>query len=106
MANPGEAGTELTSVSIVAGPAADAVLEKFGPATPERFAVFQPSPHSKPEEIVAQLRSIVEKGEVAHLVIRCEAERPLMAYAFLFADELADVAQLASAGFAIDAGIF
>jgi len=105
MAGAGREGTELMSVSIIAGPASSAVLEKFGPVESKRFEVFQPSPRSKPEEIVARLRSIAEKGEVAHLIIQCEAERPLMAYAFLFADELADVSRLTSGGFAIDAGI-
>jgi len=93
-------------VSIIAGPAADAVLAKLGPIEPKRFTVFQPGAHSKPEEIVARLRSIAEKGEAGHLIIQCEPERPLMAYAFLFGDELADVSRLTSAGFAIDAGIF
>src|ERR1700748_2422874 len=106
MTSPGKAGTELMSVSIIAGPASDAVLEKLGSIEPNRVEVFRPSPDSRPEEIVARLRSVAEKGEVGHLVIRCEAERPLMAYAFLFADELADVSRLLSAGFAIDAGIF
>ena len=92
------------SVSIIAGPASDAVLEKLGPIDPDRFALFQPSSQSKPEEIIARLRSIADKGDVTHLVIQCDAERPLMAYAFLFADELANVYRLASAGFAIDAG--
>src|SRR5204863_6235550 len=85
MAGAGRGGTELMSVSIIAGPASNAVLEKFGPVESKRFEVFQPSPRSKPEEIVARLRSIAEKGEVAHFIIQCETERPLMAYAFLFA---------------------
>src|SRR6266576_3893400 len=105
MAGAGRGGTELMSVSIIAGPASNAVLEEFGPVESKRFEVFQPSPRSKPEEIVARLRSIAEKGEVAHLIIQCETERPLMAYAFLFADELADVSRLTYGGFAIDAGI-
>src|SRR2546421_832905 len=103
MTGAGRAGTELMSVSIIAGPASDAVLAKLNLI--ESKQVFRPGPRSKPEEIVAQLRSIAEKREVAHLVIQCEADRPLMAYAFLFADELADVSQLTSGAFAIDAGI-
>lgn len=93
------------SVSIIAGPASDAVLAKLGPIESKHLEIFQPSARSKPEEIVAQLRSIAGKDEVAHLIIHCETERPLMAYAFLFAGELADVSRLASGGFAIDAGI-
>lgn len=93
------------SVSIIAGPASDAVLERFGPVGSKRFEVCKPSPRSKPEEIVARLRSIAQSGEVTHLIIQCETDRPLMAYAFLFADELADVSRLASGAFAIDAGM-
>src|ERR1043165_65300 len=100
MAGVGRAGTELMSVSIIAGPASDAVLEKVG-----SIEVFKPTSRSKPEEIVARLRSIAESGEGAHLIIQCDADQPLMAYAFLFADELADVSRLVSAGFAIDAGV-
>src|SRR2546423_4424769 len=105
MAGAGRGGTELMSVSIIAGPASNAVLEKFGPVESKRFEVFQPSPRSKPEEIVARLRSIAENGEVAHLIIQCETERPLMAYAFLFADELADVSRLTYGGGAVRVGI-
>ena len=93
------------SVSIIAGPAADAVLEKFRAIDPDRFAVFQPSAESKPDEIIARLRSIADKCDVPHLIIQCDAERPLMAYAFLFAHELANDYRLATAAFAIDAGM-
>ena len=93
------------SVSIIAGPASDAALEKLSELEPKRFSVFRPSPNTEPEEIVAGLRSITEKGEVDRLIIQCEADRPLMAYAFLFAGELAQVSRLTSCGFAIDAGI-
>jgi len=92
-------------VSIIAGPASDAVLEKLGQMEKKGFAVFEPIPDSKPEEIVARLRSIAEKQEVAHLVIQCAIDRPLMAYAFLFAEELANVSRLTSCTFAIDSGI-
>jgi G3E family GTPase len=105
MTDAGRAGTELMSVSIIAGPASNAVLEKLGPIESKHVVVFQSTPHSRPEEIVAGLRSIATKGEVTHLIIQCEPDRPLMAYAFLFADELADVSRLTSGGFAIDAGI-
>ena len=71
------------SVSIIAGPASDAVLAKLG-----SIEVFKPAPRSKAEEIVTRIRLIAEKGEVTHLIIQCDTERPLMAYAFLFADEL------------------
>ena len=99
-------GTELMSVSIIAGPAAEALLEKLDASHRKSFVLFQPGVHSKPEEIVARLRSIAVEGAGTHVLIQCEPERPLMAYAFLFANELADVSRLASAGFAIDAQIF
>jgi len=90
-------GTERMSVSVIAGPGAAAVIAKLRGIT-----LFDQRPDSKPEEIMARLREIARNGEVDHLVIQCEAERPLMAYAFLFADELANVSQLASAVFVID----
>ena len=103
MTGAGRAGTELMSVSIIAGPASDAVLAKLNLI--ESKQVFRPGPRSKPEEIVAQLRSIAERREVAHFIIQGEADRPLMAYAFLFADDLADILRLTSGAFAIDAGV-
>jgi G3E family GTPase len=93
------------SVSIIAGPASDGVLEKLGEIEPKKFAIFQSSPHAEPEEIVARLRSIADKVEVDRLIIQCDTARPLMAFAFLFAGELAKVSRLTSCGFAIDAGI-
>jgi G3E family GTPase len=90
------------SVSVIAGPASDAVMDWLRASDRKGLAIFEQEAQAQPEEIVARLRAIAKKGEVNHLLIQCEASRPLMAYAFLFADELADVAQLASAAFAID----
>jgi G3E family GTPase len=90
------------SVSIIAGPSAGRVVSALRDSGRKRFAIFQHDVNTKPEEIVARLRTIAEKGETDHLLIQCEAARPLMAYAFLFADELVDVSQLVSAAFAID----
>ena len=90
------------SVAVIAGPSADVVISRLRNSGRKGLAVFDQHSNSKPEEIVARLRSIAEKGETDHLLIQCEATRPIMAYAFLFADELADVAKLASAAFAID----
>lgn len=91
------------SVSIIAGPSADAVVSRLRDSDRKRLMVFDQGPNPKPEEIVARLRTIAEQGETDHLLIQCEATRPLMAYAFLFADDLAKVSQLTSAAFAIDA---
>ena len=89
-------------VSVIAGPSADALMNRLREEGKKGVAIFDQKAHLKPEEIVARLRAIAEKGEVDHLIIQCEAERPLMAYVFLFADELVDVAKLTSATFAID----
>src|ERR1051325_2821867 len=95
----------MMSVSVIAGPSADAVLDRLRGSFVGAIAIFEHDAHSRPEEIVARLRGLAEKADVRHLVIQCEAERPLMAYAFLFADQLADVGQLVSAAFAIDSAI-
>jgi hypothetical protein len=102
MPDAGNAVTGPMSVSVIAGPSAETVISGLRANIGKRFAIFEPDAQSRPEEIVSRLRATAVKGEADHLIILCEAERPLMAYAFLFADELADVSQLTSAAFAID----
>jgi len=92
-------------MSIIAGPSADVVVSALRDSGRERFAIFEQGLNAKSEEIVSRVRTIVEKCETDHLLIQCEPARPLMAYAFLFLDELANVSQLTSAAFAIDAAI-
>ena len=105
MPGAGNAVKRPMSVSVIAGPSAAAVMVGLHASIGKRFAIFEQGAHSTPQEVMARLRAIAEKGETDHLIIHCEAERPLMAYAFLFADELADVSQLTSAAFAIDSAL-
>jgi G3E family GTPase len=89
------------SVSIVAGPAARSVIDKLRGVT-----VFEESADSTPEQIVRRFQAIVKKGEPDHLVLPCAADRPLMAYASLFADPstgLSKLAQVTRVAFAIEA---
>ena len=90
------------SVSVIAGPASEAVMDLLRGTHRKGLAIFEQEAHAQPEEIVARLRALAAKGEVNHLIIQCEPTRPLMAYAFLFVNELADVSQLVSAAFVID----
>jgi G3E family GTPase len=114
------------SVSIIAGPAADALLGKLNLSPDRKVGVLttEPSPRSRqlniirqpsdssPDQIIARLTSIAEERAVEELVIRCEPERPPMAYASLFAaggpsdSGLAKVAQLTATSFAIEATTF
>ena len=91
-------------VSIVAGPAARTVTANVHrPAT--RSKIFEPTSGSGPERIIEQIKSIAQASETNHLIIQCEADRPIMAYASLFADPLGDLAsvcRLAAAAFAIE----
>src|SRR4029077_11532829 len=74
-------------VSIVAGPATPGFLQKLAPLLAGgRLAVFDQPAGSEPEEIIRRLTAIAEEGAIDHLIIACEPERPLMAYASLFAD--------------------
>jgi G3E family GTPase len=99
----------MMSVSIVAGPAARAVIDEARGSRAERLSVLEPIPGSNPERIIEQMRTIAQDGETDHLIILCEAVRPIMAYASLFADpscKLEDVFRLTSTAFAVDAATF
>ncbi|HEX8077962.1 MAG TPA: GTP-binding protein [Chthoniobacterales bacterium] len=96
------------SVSIIAGPAATALLSKLDlpafrgaqlPATAEAL---------DPAKLIEQISQIASGGTTDHLFILCEPERPPMAYASLFAapDALAGVARLTSTAFAIGEDAF
>jgi G3E family GTPase len=118
--------TELMSVSIIAGPGADALLGNLD-STPNRsvgllttepwpgptaLTIIQQPSGSSPEQIIARITTISEERAVNELIIRCEPERPPMAYASLFAgtapgaSRLADIAQLTATIFAIEATTF
>jgi G3E family GTPase len=120
------ADTELMSVSIIAGPLADALLGKLdlardrgvglltsgsSPASTQLTVIQQPS-GSSPDQIIARIASVAEQRAVNELIIQCEAERPPMAYASLFAatspshSGLAKVAELTATTFAIEATTF
>ena len=125
MSETRQADTELMSVSIIAGPAADALLGVLE-VSPDRkvgLLTTEPSPGSKhltiirhpsgspPDQIIAQLVSIAKEGAVEELIIRCEPERPPMAYASLFATTagnsgLAKVVELTATSFAIKTATF
>src|SRR5437763_1911003 len=101
MTGKASADTDLMSVSIVAGPAARSVIDRFDGAT-----VFDEPAGSTPEQIIHCLQATAEKGEADHLILPCAADRPAMAYASLFADPssgLSKLAQLTRVAFAIDA---
>src|SRR2546423_1118716 len=95
----------MMSVSIVAGPAAGAVIDQTRRSRPKRISLFEPIPGSNPEQIIEQIGTIAHESETDQLIIQCESDRPIMAYASLFADPsatLTDVSQLTSVAFAVD----
>jgi G3E family GTPase len=106
MPNRGNADARLMSVSIMAGPATRALIDRLRGIETKRFAVFEQEPHSSPDEIINRLVAIAEKGETDQLIIECEPDRPPMAYASLFAEPstpLANRVCLTTVVFAIDA---
>src|SRR6478672_8049537 len=89
-------------VSIVAGPATAAFLQKLPlAAASRRLAVFEQPSGAEPEEIIRRLNAIADEGAVDHLIIACEPERPVMAYASLFAEAGRVSARLGRVAFAI-----
>jgi G3E family GTPase len=95
--------TALLSVSIVAGPAADALLagRELLPGT----IIEQPS-GANPDQIIERIRSLAAQPGVDNLIIQCEPERPAMAYASLFVEGVAKVARLQATTFAIQTTTF
>lgn len=94
----------MMSVSIVAGPAARLVTDRVRSCA-TRSRIFGPIAGSNPDQIIEQIKTIAQHGETDHLIIQCEAERPVMAYASLFANPsrvLAGLCRLTTAAFAID----
>jgi G3E family GTPase len=92
-------------VSIVAGPASRIVTDKARGSRETRSKVFEPISGSSPERIIEQIESIARDGQTDHLIVKCEADKPIMAYASLFADPsgvLARVSRLATLAFAIE----
>ncbi|MFL6520370.1 MAG: GTP-binding protein [Chthoniobacterales bacterium] len=99
----------MTSVTIVAGPAARTVIDKALGNRETRPRVFEPVAGSNPGQIIEQIKTIAEDGETDHLIVQCEADTPIMAYASLFADPsgpLASLYELTTAAFAVAAATF
>jgi G3E family GTPase len=95
--------TELLSVSIVAGPLANA-LSATSRSLPG-ILIEQPS-GANPDQIIERITSLAAQPGVEGLIIQCEPERPPMAYASLFAEGVAKVARLHTTTFAIEATTF
>jgi G3E family GTPase len=98
----------MVSVSIVAGPAARIVTDGVGDR-PTRSSVFEPTPGSNPSQIIEQIETIAQDGETDQLLIQCEPDRPIMAYASLLADpsgDLASLCRLTTVAFAIESSAF
>ena len=118
-----EQDPDVLSVSIVAGPSASALLDTIGlsqargrsgllssrktEAPWEGLTFFQLAPDANPNQIVEEIRRIAGTRKVDRLIIECEADRPPMAYASLFAvpahlpQSLNNVAQLTGTAYAI-----
>jgi G3E family GTPase len=96
-------------VSIVAGPAARTVTDKARGSRETRSRVFEPISGSSPERIIEQIKSIGQDGATDHLIVDCEADRHVMAYASLFADPsgaLASLCRLTTVAFVIEPASF
>lgn len=118
--------SDKLSVSIIAGPAATALLSKSA-STAKRVGVLTTAPtnsvpagltiirhdaDASPDALVDQLTSVAKQRDVDHLVLLCEPDRPPMAYASLFVDhgqsnkDLLDKARLTKTAFAINSRAF
>jgi G3E family GTPase len=98
----------MLSVSIVAGPAAPTLITKARAKREPRCRIFEPTSRSNPGQIIEHIKTVANEGETDHLVIQCEVDRPIMAYASLFADPsgpLASLCQLTTVAFAIEASM-
>src|SRR2546423_8103765 len=98
----------MMSVSIVAGWTERVVTDKIRTRA-ARSRVFEPVSGSNPDRIIEQITTFAQDGETDHLIIQCEADRPIMAYASLFADPsgaLASLCRLTTAIFAIKSETF
>ena len=91
-----EKDRERLSVSIAAGPAITAFLDRIDSAktglltsmrteASKNLTVFRQPPESNPDQIVNEISAIADKRSIDHLIIECEPDRPPMAYASLFA---------------------
>lgn len=90
------ADTRNLSVSIVAGPSADALLRQINATKGKHHLVLAAGSLSPDEhKALEQLSAIARQGEVSHLVIECDSQTAAMAYASLFlAPSLTEAARL------------
>lgn len=104
---PGSDGGVM-AVSLMAGPARGAAMKMLTEARlADSISVFASPPGAQPQELIRSLNATAEKGEARHLVVPCEEERPVMAYASLFLENasrptLARTCRLTSVAFALD----
>jgi G3E family GTPase len=116
--------SDKLSVSIIAGPAAPALLsastvQRMGVLTsaprdpaPTGLTIIRHNPDANPDTLIDQITSVADQRAVDHLVILCEPERPPMAYASLFVDHgpsnkgLLNAARLTKTAFAINCRAF
>ena len=115
MTSAREQDTGILSVSIVAGPSVTTLVDTINDGRtgllsskkrnkpPSELTFFPLPSEANPDRIVSEIRRIAGMHAVDRLVIECEADRPPMAYASLFAipETLNDVAQLTGVAFAI-----
>jgi G3E family GTPase len=97
------ADTGNLSVSIVAGPSAEALLRQIDAIKGKHHLVLAAGVLSPEEDkALEQLGAIARQGEVNHLVIECDSQTPAMAYASLFlAPPLTEAARLTQTVFTI-----
>ena len=79
------ADIRIMSVSIVAGPSAEVLLEQVAAIQEKRFQVLPPGAiSSEGHQAFEQISAIARQGETDHLIVGCDADTPPMAYASLF----------------------
>ena len=94
------------SVSIIAGPSANLVVEILARTTTgHRISLFTAPPGARPEELIRRIKAIAESRETDWLILQAEEGTPAMAYASLFLENdssstLAGVCRLARVAFA------
>jgi G3E family GTPase len=78
------ADTRILSVSIVAGPSADGLVQQIGIINDKQGLILRAGSLSpEGQRALEQISAIAEQGEVAHLIIECDSHMPAVAYASL-----------------------
>jgi G3E family GTPase len=97
------ADARILLVSIVAGPATGALLQQIG-AIKEKRRLILPAGAISPEgqHALEQISAIAEQGTADHLIIECDLQTPVMAYASLFVSpSLTELARLTATVLAV-----